>query len=213
LTQIKSSAAPHAHYPQHSEANTMSRIRSMASWIRARKADRLYGELLVLLAVMSAFAPLFVGATLAWAMLLAGAAGLWWIGFDRTPHGLMAGAAWALIALGLGLHLTFHVLLDVVPLELTLGCGFVLLGLSEFILGLERYRPGRPARIAMMAGGGAAVLFGVMIPMIWPDIPSWAAAGALSIVLGTFGVAVLIGAPRGMPQQLERPPREPERPL
>lgn len=78
----------------------MAPHRTSASTPLTREVDRLYGELLIILAVLSAAAPLFVEATLAWSLLLTGVAGVWWIAIDRTLRGLLAGAAWALIALG-----------------------------------------------------------------------------------------------------------------
>lgn len=69
----------------------MAPHKTAASTPLTREADRLYGELLIILAVLSAAAPLFVEATLAWSLLLTGVAGVWWIAIDRTPRGLLAG--------------------------------------------------------------------------------------------------------------------------
>ena len=52
------------------------------------EADRYYGFLLILLAIASATAPLFVEATLGWTLFLAGLVGGTWLVFDRTPDGL-----------------------------------------------------------------------------------------------------------------------------
>ncbi len=158
-----------------------------------READRLYGELLLMLAVLSAAAPLFVEATLAWSLLTAGVAGVWWIAIDRTPRGLLAGAAWALIALVLGLQLTFHLGLDLLPLDLALGGGFLLLGVAELWLGLERYSRRPAARLATLAGGAVAAAFGLACPLIWPSLPSWAGAATVALMLGGFGAGLLIG--------------------
>jgi len=161
-----------------------------------READRLYGELLLILAVLSAAAPLFVEATLAWSLLLAGVAGVWWLAVDRTPRGLLAGVAWALIAIGLGLHLSLHVMLSVVPLELALGLGFILLGVAELWLGIDRYRRRPAARLVTIAGGAVAVVFGVAAPLVWPSLPSWAGAVTVSLMFAGFGAGLLIGGSR-----------------
>ena len=161
-----------------------------------REVDRLYGELLVILAVLSAAAPLFVEATLAWSLLLAGIAGVWWIAIDRTPRGLIAGAAWALIALGLGAHLTFHILLGALPLDIALGGGFLLLGIAELWLGLERYRRRPAARLVTVAGGAVAIVFGLSVPFVWPNLPAWAGALVVALTLGEFGAGLLIGGAR-----------------
>ncbi|HLK25955.1 MAG TPA: hypothetical protein VKT30_14980 [Caulobacteraceae bacterium] len=161
-----------------------------------READRLYGELLLILAILSAAAPLFVEATLAWSLLTAGIAGVWWIAVDRTPRGLLAGVAWAVIALALGLQLTFHLLIDVLPLDLALGGGFVLLGVAELWLGLERYRRRPAARIVMVVGGAVAVVFGVSAPLVWPSLPNWAGAATVALMMGGFGAGLLIGSLR-----------------
>lgn len=171
----------------------MSDQRNLSSKRLARGADRLYGELLIALAAFSAAAPLFVEATLAWSLLLAGLAGLWWIGLDRTPRGMVAAAGWSFITLGLGAHLTFHVALGVAPLEVTLGLGFILLGFAELMLGIERYRRRSMARLASVAGGAVAVAFGIVFPFAWPDVPAWLAAVAVAGMFATFGVSLLVG--------------------
>jgi len=168
----------------------------MAPTALVREVDRLYGELLVILAVLSAAAPLFVEATLAWSLLLTGIAGVWWVAVDRTPRGLIAGVAWALIALGLGAHLTFHILLGAFPLDIALGGGFLLLGVAELCLGLERYRRRPAARLVTVAGGGAAIVFGLSVPFLWPNLPAWAGAGAVALMLGGFGAGLLISGAR-----------------
>jgi hypothetical protein len=159
----------------------------------ARGADRLYGELLIVLAVFSAAAPLFVEATLAWSLLLGGLAGLWWIALDRTPRGMVAAAGWAFITLGLGAHLTFHVGLGVLPLDVTLGLGFVLLGVAEVVLGAERYRNRPLARFALSVGGAVAVAFGIAFPFVWSGIPSWLGSTTMAVMYATFGIGLLIG--------------------
>jgi uncharacterized membrane protein HdeD (DUF308 family) len=174
----------------------MAPHKTAASTPLTREADRLYGELLVVLAVLSAAAPLFVEATLAWSLLLTGVAGLWWIAVDRTPRGLLAGAAWALIALGLGLHLTFHILLGAFPLDIALGGGFLLLGITELWFGLERYRRRPAARLVTVAGGAVAIVFGLSVPFVWPDLPAWAGAATVSLTLGGLGAGLLIGGAR-----------------
>jgi hypothetical protein len=175
----------------------MSKSRTLFRIGGARGADRLYGELLILLAVVSAAAPLFVEATLAWTLFLAGLAGIWWVAVDRSTRGLLAAAGWTLVTLGLGLHLAFHILLGVVPLGLTLGLGFVLLGAAELSLGAERYRRRAAARIALIAGGAAAVLFGLAVPVVWPSLPSWAGGATVAVMFATFGAGLLIGAAGG----------------
>jgi uncharacterized membrane protein HdeD (DUF308 family) len=162
----------------------------------AREADRLYGELLILLGLLSAAAPLFVESTLAWALLLAGVAGVWWMALDRTPRGMVAGAAWTLITLGLGLHLSFHILLDVLPLEMTLALGFILLGVAELALGIERGSRRRLSRPILVLGGGVAIVFGISVPIVWPDIPAWTGPATVSIMFITFGAGLLIGRKR-----------------
>ena len=159
-----------------------------------READRLYGELLVILAVLSLAAPLFVEATLAWSLLVAGIAGVWWIAVDRTPRGFLAGAAWAVIALALGLHLTFHFLVGEIPIYFALGGGFLLLGVAELWLGVERHHRRPLARVVTLIGGGVAVGFGVALPFVMPNLPSWASAVVVSIMLGGFGAGLLIGS-------------------
>ncbi|HXQ12270.1 MAG TPA: hypothetical protein VN805_14840 [Caulobacteraceae bacterium] len=161
-----------------------------------REVDRLYGELLLVLAVLSAAAPLFVEATLAWSLLLTGVAGVWWIAIDRTLRGLLAGLAWALIALGLGLHLTFHFLLGALPLDIALGGGFLLLGIAELWFGLERFRRRPTARLVTVAGGAVAIVFGLSVPFAWPNLPSWAGAATVSLMLAGLGGGLLIGSAR-----------------
>jgi uncharacterized membrane protein HdeD (DUF308 family) len=184
---------------------SMAAKENAASTPLTREADRLYGELLVILAVLSAAAPLFVEATLAWSLLVTGVAGVWWIAIDRTPRGLLAGAAWALIALGLGLHLTFHIFLGAFPLGLVLAGGFLLLGIAELWFGLERHRRRPTARLVTLAGGAAAIAFGLSIPFMWPDLPTWAGAATVSLTLGGLGAGLLIGGAR---RRRPRPPVE-----
>jgi hypothetical protein len=160
----------------------------------ARGADRLYGDLLLVLAAMSAAAPLFAGATLAWALFLSGAAGLWWILLDRSMHGLLAAVGWTLVSLGLGLHLAFHLGLGVLPIEGTLSVGFILLGLAELLLGVERYR-GKPlARLALILGAGVAIAFGLAAEFILMDLPDWVISTTVAVMLAAFGLALIFGA-------------------
>lgn len=162
----------------------------------ARSADRFYGAFLILLGAASTAAPFFAEATLAWTLLLAGVVGAAWLILDRSPQGFLAAAGWSLVAVGLGLHLGFHLLLDVVPLGLTLGLGFILLGVAEILFGLERYPHSKGARIALVIGGAGAVMFGLAAPTVWPDIPSWAGGATVGLMFATFGVALELGAVR-----------------
>ena len=161
----------------------------------AKRADRFYGAFLILLAIASATAPLFAEATLGWTLLLAGLIGLTWLMLDRTPRGRVAASAWSLIALALGLHLVFHILLNVIPLGLAIGVGFVALGVAEALFGLERYSHSKGARVAMVLGGAAAFIFGVSVPLMWPDIPNWAGGVTMGLMFAAFGVALELGAP------------------
>ena len=161
---------------------------------RTRAADRLYGDLLLLLAAIALIAPLFVEATLAWELVLGGASGVWWVFFDRTPRGLAAAIGWTLLTLGLGLHLAFHVGFDILPLDATLCAAFILLGAAELWLGFARYRTRPIARIALIVGAASAVAFGVSVPLLWPNLPPWAASTALSVMFATLGAALLIGS-------------------
>jgi len=162
----------------------------------AKRADRYYGAVLVLLAVISAVAPLFAEATLGWTLLLAGLIGLTWLVLDRTPQGQLAAIGWCVVALALGLHLVFHILLDVIPLGLALAGGFVLLGVAEILFGLERYAHSNGAKIAMVVGGAAAIAFGGSIPVVWPAIPNWAGGVTMGVMFAAFGVALELGAAR-----------------
>jgi hypothetical protein len=193
--------------------HAVSDTQKLSSARLAGGADRLYGELLIALAVFSAAAPLFVEATLAWSLLLAGLAGLWWVALDRTPRGMVAAAGWSFIALGLGSHLTFHVGLGIAPLELTLGLGFVLLGLAELMLGFGRYRRRSAAQFASIAGGIVTIAFGVAFPIAWPDVPSWLGGATMAVMFATFGASLLVGdaADRAQRRDAEGE-REPSRP-
>lgn len=174
----------------------MSHLHLPSAAQQARGADRFYGFFLLLLAVASAAAPMFVEATLAWTLFLAGLAGLSWLALDRSPRGFLAAAGWALVALGLGFHLVFHAFLGMISLSLVLGLGFVLLGAAEIAFGVERYRPGG-ARWALVAGGAIAVGFGLSIPLLWPALPNWAGGVAMAVMFAGFGAALLIGVARG----------------
>ena len=160
----------------------------------AREADRFYGVFLLVPAAASAAAPLFLDASLAWALFLAGLVGLSWLVLDRSPHGFVAAAGWTLLAGALGYHLAFHALLDVSWLALTLGGGFVLLGGAEIAFGLQRYRRVRPARLVLMIGGAAAVVFGVCVPLLWPGVPDWAGSATVAAMFAAFGLALLLGS-------------------
>ena len=162
----------------------------------AKQADRFYGAFLILLAIASAIAPLFAEATLAWTLLLAGLIGISWLALDRTPRGFLAAVGWSLVALGLGLHLVFHVLLGVISLGLTLGLGFVILGAAEIMFGFERYPHSKGAKLALVLGGAAAIAFGVAIPLAWPEIPNWAGGVTMGLMFAAFGIALEIGAAR-----------------
>ena len=159
-----------------------------------RVADRLYGDLLLVLAGIALIAPLFAEATLAWELVLGGGSGAWWVFIDRTPRGLIAAIGWTLLALGLGLHLAFHVGFEVVPLDAALCAGFILLGAAELWLGLARYRTRPIARILLVLGAATAVAFGVSVPLLWPELPPWAASATLAVTFGTLGAGLLIGA-------------------
>lgn len=174
----------------------MTETASTSAARAARKADRLYGELLILLAVVSAAAPLFVADTLTWTLVLAGLAGLWWLAIDRTPRGLIAGAGWALITFGLGCQLAFHDSLSVLPLGLTLGASFLLLGVAELMLGIRRYSRRPAARLVLIAGAVVVVVFGLSLSVIGSQLPPWAGGAAIAAMFGTFGVGLLLGARR-----------------
>jgi len=161
----------------------------------AKRADRLYGAFLIVLAVASAVAPLFAEATLGWTLLLAGVIGLTWLMLDRTPSGRLVAFWWSLVALALGVHLVFHVLLGAIPLGLAISTGFIMLGLAEALFGLQRYSHSIGARIAMVLGGVAALAFGISIPLTWPDIPHWAGGATMGLMFAAFGVALELGAP------------------
>jgi hypothetical protein len=165
---------------------------------QARAADRFYGFFLLLLALASAAAPLFVEATLAWTLFLAGLLGASWLALDRSPRGFAAAAGWSLVAFGMGCHLVFHAFLGVISLSLVLGLGFVLLGAAEILFGVERYRPGG-ARYALVVGGAIAAGFGLSVPLLWPDLPNWGGGLAMAAMFTGFGAALLIGAARGKP--------------
>jgi uncharacterized membrane protein HdeD (DUF308 family) len=159
----------------------------------AQDADRLYGEVLILLGLGSAVAPLFAPSVAAWSLLLAGVVGVWWIALDRTPRGFVAGVAWVLITFGIGLHLAFHVIADAMAVGLSLGLGTILLGVAELALGIERPTLRRWGRPIMVAGGVGAIAFAIAVPIVWPDIPPWTADAAVAILFVTFGAALLIG--------------------
>jgi len=177
----------------------MSEDKKAAEAKIARGADRLYGDLLILLALVSLAAPLFAAATLAWALVLAGLAGIWWLALDRTMHGMIAAAGWTLVTLALGLHLAFHIGFELVPLDLTLCVGFVLLGGAELLLALARYRRRRAARLILIVGAAAAIAFGLAVPFYLLDMPDWAPGVTLALMFLGVGVALLIGSRRETP--------------
>jgi uncharacterized membrane protein HdeD (DUF308 family) len=159
-----------------------------------RRADRSYGVVLILLGLVSAAAPFFVAATLAWTLFLAGLIAAVWLWLDRTPRGRLAAAIWSLVAFALGAHLVFHLFLGLIPLTLTLGIGFVLLGAAEIAFGLERYSHTNGARLALVLGGAAAVIFGICTALVWQDMPAWAAGVTVGLMFAAFGVALELGA-------------------
>jgi hypothetical protein len=165
----------------------------------ARGADRLYGDLLILLAAVSAAAPLFDGATLAWALFAAGAAGLWWIALDRSMHGFFAAIGWTLVSLGLGLHLAFHFGVGEISIQVEaamLGGGFILLGIAEAFLGVERYR-GRPAaRLALVIGAAVAIAFGIAAQFFLLEMPDWIISTTVAVMMAGFGIGLIVGARR-----------------
>ena len=93
------------------------------------------------------------------------------------------------------MHLVTHILLGVIPLALAIGGGFVILGVTEILFGLERYAHSVGARIAMVLGGVAALIFAVTALLTWPDMPNWAGGVAMGLMFVAFGVALELGAP------------------
>lgn len=172
----------------------MASIEPSSGAQRARDADRFYGVFLIVLALVSAVAPLFIDNTLAWALFLAGLVGLSWLLLDRSPHGLIAAAGWTVLAGALGYHLAFHELMDLSGLSTILGVGFVLLGGAEIAFGLQRYRRVRPARVALLIGGAVAVVFGISTPLAWPGLPEWASSATIAAMFASFGLALLLGS-------------------
>lgn len=160
----------------------------------AQVADRFYGVVLLALAVVSALAPMFAGAVLAWVLAIAGVSGLAWLLLDRTPRGFVAAAGWAIVALSLGLHLVLHALVEMGELALILTVGFVLLGGAEILFGVERYRRSRLARTLVVVAGAASIAFGLTITLVWPALPPWMASAVLSFMFGTLGAGLLIGS-------------------
>jgi uncharacterized membrane protein HdeD (DUF308 family) len=160
---------------------------------KVREADRFYGAFLIVLAAVSAVAPLFVENILAWTLFLAGVAGVCWVALDRTPRSLVAGAGWTLVTLGLGFQLVFHDLLSLMWLGLTLGLGFILLGAAEILFGFERYRRFPGARVLTVVGGAAAVVFGFLAPIYLPEMPIWTGAAIVAAMFATFGVSLIAG--------------------
>jgi len=163
---------------------------------RALAADRFYGLFLVLLGVLSALAPLFGGAELAWGLSLAGIAGGCWLLLDRSPRGLFAAAGWVVLCLGLGLQLIWREAVSMEQLAITLAAGFVLLGAAEIVFGLKRFKPHSAPRIALVIGGAAAAAFGVALSLTLPALPNWLGGAVLGLVFAGFGLGVLIGAER-----------------
>ncbi len=163
---------------------------------RALAADRFYGVFLVLLGILSATAPVFGGAELAWGLSLAGIAGGCWLVLDRSPRGLFAAAGWVVLCLGLGLLLIWHEAVSMEQLAITLAAGFVMLGVAEIVFGLERFRPHSAPRIVLVIGGAAAAAFGVALSLALPSLPNWLGGVVLGVVFAGFGLGVLIGAGR-----------------
>jgi len=160
----------------------------------AREADRYYGFLLILLAIASATAPLFVEATLGWTLFLAGLVGGTWLVFDRTPRGYAAAVIWSATAFLLGLHLAFHFLLGIFPLGLVIGLSFLLMGVCEAVFGMTRFSHSRGARTTLGLGGAVSALFGVVTLVIWPNIPVWAGGAVVGSMFLAFGAALELGA-------------------
>src|ERR1700722_1456177 len=96
--------------PYDERSNAMVSMGPSPRIRHTREADRFYGVFLIVLAVASAAAPLFVEATLAWALFLAGLVGLSWLVLDRSPHGFIAAIGWTVLAGALGYHPAFHAL-------------------------------------------------------------------------------------------------------
>jgi hypothetical protein len=163
---------------------------------RALAADRFYGVFLILLGLLSALAPVFEGAKLAWILSLAGLGGGCWLILDRSPRGFFAGAGWVVLCLGLGLLLVWREEVSMEQLAVMLAGGFLLLGGAEIVFGLERFRPHSAPRIALVLGGAAAAGFGVALSLALPGLPNWLAGAVLGVVFAGFGVGVLIGANR-----------------
>jgi uncharacterized membrane protein HdeD (DUF308 family) len=179
--------------PVESRGDAISHPTAHNNRRQAREADRFYGAFLIVLAAVSAAAPLFAESVLAWTLFLAGIAGVCWVALDRTPRSLLAAAGWTLVTLGLGFQLVFHDLLSLASLGLTLGLGFILLGAAEILFGFERYRRFPGARTLTVVGGAAAVAFGISAPIIWPDMPTWAGAATVAAMFATFGVSLIAG--------------------
>jgi len=83
----------------------------------------------------------------------------------------------------------------VIPLDYAIAGGFIILGVTETLFGLERYSHSIGARVAMVLGGVAAFVFGVSVPLTWPDIPNWAGGVTMGLMFVAFGVALELGAP------------------
>lgn len=163
---------------------------------RALAADRFYGVFLLLLGALSALAPAFGGAMLAWGMSLAGLGGACWLLLDRSPRGLFAAVGWVVLCLGLGLQLVWHAEVSMEQLAITLAIGFVLLGAAEIVFGLARFQPHSAPRLVLVIGGAAAAAFGVALSLALPALPNWVAGAVLGLVFAGFGAGVLIGAGR-----------------
>lgn len=167
---------------------------------RALAADRFYGVFLILLGLLSALAPAFGGAELAWGLSLAGLGGGCWLLLDRSPRGFFAAVGWVVLCLGLGLQLIWRTEVSMEQLALTLAGGFVLLGVAEIVFGLKRFKPHSAPRIALVAGGAAAAGFGVALSLALPTLPNWLAGAVLGLVFAGFGAAMLISAGRRKPR-------------
>lgn len=82
------------------------------------------------------------------------------------------------------------------PLDIALGGGFLLLGIAELWFGFERFRRRPAARLVTTAGGAVAIVFGLCVPFVWPDLPSWAGAATVCLTLAGLGAGLLIGGAR-----------------
>jgi len=160
----------------------------------AREADRYYGFLLFFMALASVAAPLFAEAGLGWTLFLSGLIGGIWLVLDRTPRGYSAAVIWSVVAFALGVHLTFHVLLGLYPLQLIVGLGFLVMGIAIGVFGMTRYSHSPGARLALGLSGLVSGLFGVAVLLVGPNVPIWSGGTTLGLMFAAFGAALEIGA-------------------